>query len=399
MIGADMPTDAMLAALVASDPDFARLEAALSVFCPFEAVGMVRQEIRHGRFLEWVLDPARPHGLGSGPLRALLHLAAAAEDDGLSPLDAHLLPLDGARVRRERDRIDLLIEVPAAELAVAIELKVDAAEHGGQLGRYREALARRFPGWRRVLLFVTARGDDPGEEHGDGWRPLGLEALADALAAVAERSPGAPGAAMALAYRGMVRRRIVGDERLEGLAAALWARHRAALEYLSERRPDSGAGVLGELGAQADALAARLGEAAGLPVVADHARGRAITFAVPAWDALPGSGTVRWTPSGRILLLELTLSARADGDIVAAMLTLGPGDPDARRRIHAALHDAGVKAKPPKTDRWTRLVRDTLARDDEDDGLAADAVAERLVDFARRYLPRFDRALRPLLGA
>ncbi|MEM6307226.1 MAG: hypothetical protein AAF701_04510, partial [Pseudomonadota bacterium] len=45
-----------------SDPDFRDLESQARIFCPFEAIGMVNQEIRHAYFLAYILDPDRPHG-------------------------------------------------------------------------------------------------------------------------------------------------------------------------------------------------------------------------------------------------------------------------------------------------------------------------------------------------
>lgn len=41
--------------------NFRLLEQKISQFCPFEAIGMVRQEIKHAHFLSFILDPNRPH--------------------------------------------------------------------------------------------------------------------------------------------------------------------------------------------------------------------------------------------------------------------------------------------------------------------------------------------------
>lgn len=36
--------------LFIANPEFEELEKEIDVFCPFEAIGMVRQEIRHSHF-------------------------------------------------------------------------------------------------------------------------------------------------------------------------------------------------------------------------------------------------------------------------------------------------------------------------------------------------------------
>lgn len=77
--------------LVVRDETFAALERSRQVFCPFESTGMVRQDIRHGAFLTYILDPNRPHGVGTDCLRALLTAAARSIPPGAgsgSPLDA-----------------------------------------------------------------------------------------------------------------------------------------------------------------------------------------------------------------------------------------------------------------------------------------------------------------------
>jgi hypothetical protein len=70
-----------LADLVMRDPGFADLERELNIFCPFEAVGVVRQEIRHAHFLAYYLDPNRPHGFGDACLRAFLTRALEAQGE------------------------------------------------------------------------------------------------------------------------------------------------------------------------------------------------------------------------------------------------------------------------------------------------------------------------------
>ncbi|MFN7398524.1 MAG: PD-(D/E)XK nuclease family protein [Sandaracinobacter sp.] len=109
-----MTVEAALEALIVGNRDFAELERASRRFCPFEAIGMVRQEIRHAHFLSYCLDPLRPHGFGAEPLRAFLRALAASAPGGetpLSVLEVHLADLSDVEVRREWRRIDLLVAV------------------------------------------------------------------------------------------------------------------------------------------------------------------------------------------------------------------------------------------------------------------------------------------------
>jgi PD-(D/E)XK nuclease superfamily len=285
-------TEHQLADLVVANDDFDALEKALDVFCPFEAVGMVRQEVRHGHFLSYIFNPRRPHGFSDSCIRALMAAAArsnVSDTSGLSLLDIHMMNFDDAMIRREWRKIDILIEVPDQNLVVAIELKIDASEHSGQLARYRQIVETEWPNRRHLFLFLTKRGDEPSEKDGAGWLSVDLESLTNELQSVAAKEIGATDARQLLmAYLAMLGRHHLNDEKLEDLAARLWSKHPAALNFLADRRPDAVGDVFQWLIKAQDGLAEAISVHCGEAVVTDFWRQSAIRFAVPAWDAIPG---------------------------------------------------------------------------------------------------------------
>ena len=60
----------LLEDFVVGNRDLERLEALLAEFNIFEAIGVVRQELRHSDFLAFLLDPHQSHGLGDDFLKA-----------------------------------------------------------------------------------------------------------------------------------------------------------------------------------------------------------------------------------------------------------------------------------------------------------------------------------------
>lgn len=58
---------------VGNNTDLEKLEALLSEFNLFEAMGVSRQELRHSDFLAFLLAPEQAHGLRDSPLKRLLH--------------------------------------------------------------------------------------------------------------------------------------------------------------------------------------------------------------------------------------------------------------------------------------------------------------------------------------
>ena len=91
-----------LEALVIANDEFEKLEDAFDRFCPFEAMGVVRAEIRHGVYLSKMLSPSDPHGYGSKLLRALITKAVAGGAvQGITPMDVYLMELEDAEVSHQ----------------------------------------------------------------------------------------------------------------------------------------------------------------------------------------------------------------------------------------------------------------------------------------------------------
>ncbi len=361
---------------------------------------MVRQEVRHAYFLAYILSPHRPHGFRSAATAALLAaIVRAGAMNGPSLLDVHLADLSDIRVERERDRIDLLLDVPSINLVVAIELKIDARESDGQLRKYRKLVEERFPNRKRLFVFLTIDGDDPiGDEQ---WLPLQMEALAAELQRLCASAVGnQEGRRLLAAYLAMLRRHHMGDESLEAFAARLWEKHRTALEYLADRRPNSRSRIMAHMIAQRADIAAALCKQTGLTVEYDsHAGATRLRFAVKEWDDVEGMLAARgWSQTNRIVLAELV--SYSNGAICSYVL-LGPGDTGARESIFNKLKVGGYVKLPKNLGAdWKRLASSTLikaTRDDEEEKSEIDTVTlmNNFVKAISPVLKAYDQALRP----
>ena len=394
-----------LAALIVANDDFDVLEQALNVFCPFEAVGMVRQEIRHGSFLRYILDPQRPHGFSGACIRAMMAAVAnsqGTETDGIGLLDIHLADFDSAIVPQSEWRnIDILIDVPDENLIVAIELKIDAREHSGQLGRYKSIVESEWPLRRHIFLLLTKRGDDPSELDGDGWQPVPLDFLAKELQTILSKQIGNDDARQMLkAYLAMLGRHHLNDERLEGLANRLWTQHRAALEYLSDQRPDAYKKLFDVLNVRAGEMAEKMSSSSGVQVAPDYHRTAALRFAVPAWDKIDSFCTSSFTQSGRILLIQIAKASKVSNRLYCYFM-LGTGDAVIRQKLYNALKDEGVvQSKRGLTKDWNRLASKAFNVDDMEDvpdlEKIADKVIPQIVEFVGQTLPKFHAVLEKL---
>lgn len=324
--------DDRLSALL-DDPDFHEILGRMSRFNLFEALGAVHGELKHSNFLGYLLAPNRPHGLGSGPLERILRGALEtipSEARPISTLDLIVGDLDNAIVHRERYAIDILIEIEELKLIIVIENKVRAKAGDGQLARYRERATAEYPDYRKLYLFLTPAGAPPDD---DAYWPLSYSALAQTLEAIAaEPTVGDATRLIIQHYVDMLRKNVVDDDHLRGLAAKLYERHKEALDFIFESRPRTGNLV--------EFIAQRVRSADGLIVDTD---GPSMLRFLPAqWEGTltHKSDPKDWTRTGRGLLFEIKRDSAKPGRLMLS-LVMGPGDTVDRKALYE-----GAKSRP-----------------------------------------------------
>lgn len=118
---------------------------------------------------------------------------------------------------------------------------------------------------------------------------------------------------------------------LDDLARQLWSKHRDALEFLADRRPDEIADLLNKLRSFIEPF--NSGGADGrLRLTLDSEAPNYFRFLPLAWDEIPDLRKGAWGPSNRILRYEVVRAGKGRNDLRASLL-LGPGPDEVRRRI------------------------------------------------------------------
>lgn len=324
--------DDRLSALL-DDPAFHEIQGRTSRFNLFEALGAVHSELKHSNFLGYLLAPNRPHGLGSIPLEWILRRALEtipSEARPISTLDLIVGDLDNAVVHRERYAIDLLIEIEELKLVVIIENKVRAKAGDGQLARYRERVTIEYPSWRKLFLFLTPDGAQPDDE---AYWPLSYSVLAQTLEATAGEPTAVDATRLIIKhYVDMLRKNILDDDHLRGLAARLYERHKEALDFIFESRPQTRNLV--------EFIAQRVRSAEGLLVDTDGPS--MLRFLPVQWEGAltHKSDPKTWSRTGRGLLFEVKQDTTRSGRLMLS-LVIGPGDAANRTALYE-----GAKNKP-----------------------------------------------------
>jgi hypothetical protein len=321
-----MAMDDMLGALL-DDPDFWTIQRSRSNFNLFEAVGGETGELKHSNFLAYLLSPSRPHGFGTRPLEAFLRKILAnvpADQRPITNLELILGDLDDAIVHRESENIDLLIEIDSLNFVLLVENKIGAKAGKGQLERYRDLVARRYPDHRQLLVFLTPAGAKPDD---DGYVAFSYVELASALEPLADIADVSVSETSFIVrhYIDMLRKRIVGDEEMQALAAKLYERHKEAFQFIYQHAPRSGSLV--------EAVAGDVQAVNGLVIETEGAA--SMRFVPASWDDDLAYRSEGWTASGRGFLFELKNNSGKPGRVLLS-LVMGPGEAAYREAIYAA---------------------------------------------------------------
>ena len=146
-------------------------------FNVFQLLRVEQDEVRHSRFLAWLLDADSGHGQGSAFLMAL---ARTCE------LDISPEAMDYYRVRTEWSGTESIIDVLAVRkghFLIFLENKILAAEGPDQIDReYRDmrrlGAALRVPKERQLALFLTPTGRAPTSGDASRWKAISYGDLA-----------------------------------------------------------------------------------------------------------------------------------------------------------------------------------------------------------------------------
>lgn len=353
-----------LSALIMTDDNFTALSEKMDVYCPFEALNISKFEIRHSNFLADILSPSRPHEFGDKILKKFMEYILKRMDEYSLALNIHLQDLMNADVRREWNNIDLLVRIPngdgECDLIIAMEIKIHASESKEQLEKYAKKVKAEWPTAKKIFVFLTP-AESTAPSHQD-WKHIYFDSIVEIIESILENDSGTPVArTMLKSYADMIRRNHMVDQEMEELAAKIWARHQAALEFLIENQPFHIQDVIKSLNSedfskQLDEQLQKLSKE-NISVERINSGKRNINFKILSWKKYHD---IEPAPEQRppLIKIEISISERK----CAVRLVLCPGDQATRERIYRVFEGAGVlsKQKETITSEWTRLFSKTI---------------------------------------
>lgn len=313
----------------------------------FQLIGLHEQEIKHSYFLGQLLDPKSALGTHKLFSRGLIALCLnnlkfeLQEHNNLGPNDFENGSGPPFELFREKFGVDLLVVDDYRQCFFAIENKIRANESAGQLRRYRLELEAAFPSYTKLFIFLTPDGRDPKTDF--SWVPLSYGDISRLLKSLIGRAQISDLTELLLQhYADLLERYILGDSKLSDLANEIYQEHKAAIDFIIEKRSDPlrlvSTYIDREFYAPSSGLASIKSNKSNLRYVSENMSRLS--------SVLPGDG---WG-DGNVLCWEIAIRR----NVVSISVILGPlQDKSLRSNVRDHLNKLlGGKAK---TQQWSRL--------------------------------------------
>lgn len=372
----------ILEKFIIDNPDLEALEAKISQFNIFEAVGMVRQEIKHSNFIQFLLNPSEKHRLGDLFLKKLLiAILTDAEDAPVDSLDIAVSNFSDAEIRREWKNIDLLIYSPTNSFVCVIENKVDAVESPHQLGVYEDVVTKEFSGCKKMFVLLTREGSAASRP---GWISFDYGAIAEILETICNERRSSLTDDIYIAIRhyvDLVRRHIMSESDIAELCRKIYKQHRQAIDLIYEHRPDMRSNIKDYIEQLLEEFAQQEN------LIKDSIDKRWIRFAPKEWDELAFQKTCYgWTGTDRIFLFEFW----NEPENLRLHLVIGPGTIEIKEAIYQKLkmlNISGLKRRCRiKESSWSHVgIIQVLDVSDYEDG-NLESLEEKIRAFWLRYV-------------
>jgi hypothetical protein len=246
-----------------------------------------------------------------------------------------------------------------------------------------------FSDYYKVYLYLTLEGETPSDPS---YIIVSYNTVIDALEQLVRVKQAAAGGDIFVLidhYLRLVRRKLMVDTELKNLAVEIYRKHKDALEFIYECRPDR----QNDLRAEIELLIG-----AENMLERDNSSKSYIQFTVRDWDSLQGMKDGQgWTESGRILLFEF----KNMSDRLALNLIIGPGRSDIRERLFELAQNNKPLFNPASrnlTPRWATIWSKQIISPREYEDLDLKNATEKLAEAWKKLvlseLPKLDSAIR-----
>ncbi|MGM0409830.1 MAG: PD-(D/E)XK nuclease family protein [Bacillota bacterium] len=367
--------------------EFHKINSLISEPNFFEIIGVEKNENRHSNILSWLLNTSANHGLGDFFLRSFLKKLLSENNNDLEVnfFDIEIFDFDDIEVRREWNRIDILLISRQNNLVIVIENKIDSSEHSNQLNRYYNIINREFNDYHKVFVYLTREGEIPSDE--ENWLIFDYDSVLALIEYVLEyRKNTLTKRTLEIIkqYKIILRRYIVGNSEIEEICRNIYKKHKKALDLIFEHKPDINLEI-------SDELKELISQTEGL--ILDDSGKTYIRFTSEILDNLIPKEGEGWTSTQRILLFEF---ANRENKLFLKFL-IGPGESNVRKKLNSIVKkDLKLfnKANRNLSKKWFTVYKKGFLNKKHYEDLALETltnkISEKFSSFIKNDLPRIE---------
>jgi len=382
------------------------LSEKVSEFNIFEALGVVRSEIRHSSFLCSLMDPHIKHGLGLSFFEAFFKAVLKSpqfDNPKLNLFDFCLNSYDDIAIYKERLRIDIMAVSEKHRTVFVIENKIDSGEGKNQLIRYIKDIKNEYPGYCHVYCYLTIDGDEPSDPR---WIAMSYRQVVDILESIKDKNQSSinpPAKFMIEHYIEIFRRSILenSDNAIQKLAVRIYNKHKKAIDTIVENIPD-------DLSIRSENIKTYIEDkycTNGTGIEFDSGSRCYIRFAYKPWDEEPKTRHGGWGKNNRMIMIELRQENNGKSEIVLFLAPVANASEEVknfRERIFSAakvgkLNGCAARIMNNHTRLAGLLLYNTSDRDSEESEILYEKMEEGVDKFFREEWPKILDILNPVI--
>lgn len=333
MKGVNLEEKIALEKFLLQNDELEKIESFLAEFNVFQTLDAVRAEIRHSNILAWLMNPKSNHGFGDQFLRLFLKYVFSNNRETIKSevtfFDIEVFNLDDIEIRREWNRIDLLVISESNKFVVTIENKIETMEHDDQLKRYYDLVTKEFPRYHKLFIYLTPESLTPSDT--ENWIIFDYSTVYSILKRLLESRKNSLSNSVydfLTQYCIILRRYVMPNSEIEDICKKIYQKHQQALDLIFQYKPDiefEVSEIIQDIIKEHDEL------------ILDGAGKTVIRFTSRKLDNLVPKKGEGWGTGNRILLFEFSNYYKK----LTLRLYIGPGDNQLRTKLHnIAMMDA-----------------------------------------------------------
>ncbi|PKV51720.1 PD-(D/E)XK nuclease superfamily protein [Aquimarina sp. MAR_2010_214] len=204
-----------------------------------EILGISHRELQHSNFLAWMMNSRASHDIGNYFLKSFINLLPLPPEDKIR---INLSNLEGTKIHREFNDIDLLIVNTELKFTICIENKIKASKSGdNQLLKYYEIVENTWSDkeHKNYYVYLTPFPRTLTEKEIEiEYVNLTYQSILDILEdTVISKRPSEETTPLIDNYINNLKKNIMGISEEAKLAQEIYKKHKTAIDFIVNNKP------------------------------------------------------------------------------------------------------------------------------------------------------------------